>query len=104
MVLNVDETADENASDGCAGAARHYSGTAGGIALCQVAVAGRPGITGIVTKIRYNIRAVAVARLRSCRRSGHHRFDACRVMAVGGGRERRGWGSSGLAGVGPGRR
>jgi SRSO17 transposase len=34
----VDETADEKASDGCAGAARQYSGTAGGVALCQVAV------------------------------------------------------------------
>jgi SRSO17 transposase len=38
VVLIVDETADEKASDGCAGAARQYSGTAGGIALCQVAV------------------------------------------------------------------
>jgi SRSO17 transposase len=37
-VLIVDETADEKASDGCAGAARQYSGTVGGIALCQVAV------------------------------------------------------------------
>jgi len=38
VVLIVDETADEKASDGCAGAARQYSGTAGGVALCQVAV------------------------------------------------------------------
>ncbi len=38
VVLIVDETADEKASDGCAGAARQYSGTVGGIALCQVAV------------------------------------------------------------------
>jgi SRSO17 transposase len=37
-VLIVDETADEKSSDGCAGAARQYSGTVGGIALCQVAV------------------------------------------------------------------
>jgi SRSO17 transposase len=36
--LIVDETADEKSSDGCAGAARQYSGTVGGIALCQVAV------------------------------------------------------------------
>jgi len=37
-VLIVDETADEKSSAGCAGAARQYSGTAGGVALCQVAV------------------------------------------------------------------
>ena len=37
-VLIVDETADEKSSDDCAGAARQYSGTVGGIALCQVAV------------------------------------------------------------------
>ena len=37
-VLIVDETADEKSSAGAAGAARQYSGTAGGIALCQVAV------------------------------------------------------------------
>ena len=37
-VLIVDETADEKSSAGCVGAARQYSGTAGGIALCQVAV------------------------------------------------------------------
>jgi SRSO17 transposase len=37
-VLIVDETADEKSSADCAGAARQYSGTAGGIALCQVAV------------------------------------------------------------------
>src|SRR6476660_114413 len=37
-VLIVDETADEKSSVGCAGAARQYSGTVGGIALCQVAV------------------------------------------------------------------
>ena len=35
-VLIVDETADEKSS--AAGAARQYSGTAGGVALCQVAV------------------------------------------------------------------
>ena len=34
----VDETADEKSSADCAGAARQYSGTVGGIALCQVAV------------------------------------------------------------------
>ena len=33
----MDETADEKSS-GTAGAARQYSGTVGGIALCQVAV------------------------------------------------------------------
>jgi SRSO17 transposase len=37
-VLVVDETADEKSSAGAVGAARQYSGTAGGIALCQVAV------------------------------------------------------------------
>ena len=37
-VLIVDETADEKSSAGRAGAARQYSGTVGGIALCQVAV------------------------------------------------------------------
>src|SRR5204863_5909236 len=37
-VLIVDETADEKSSAGCVGAARQYSGTAGGVALCQVAV------------------------------------------------------------------
>jgi len=37
-VLIVDETADEKSSAGAAGAARQYSGTAGGIALCQVGV------------------------------------------------------------------
>jgi SRSO17 transposase len=38
-VLIVDETADEKSSADCAvGAARQYSGTAGAIALCQVAV------------------------------------------------------------------
>ena len=31
VVLIVDETADEKASDGCAGAARQYSGTVGGM-------------------------------------------------------------------------
>jgi hypothetical protein len=30
----VDETADEKSSAGAAGAARQYSGTVGGIALC----------------------------------------------------------------------
>jgi SRSO17 transposase len=34
----VDETADEKSSTDAVGAARQYSGTAGGIALCQVAV------------------------------------------------------------------
>ena len=38
VVLIVDETADEKSSEDCAGAARQYSGTVGGIALCQVAV------------------------------------------------------------------
>jgi SRSO17 transposase len=37
-VLIVDETADEKSSADCAGAARRYSGTLGGVALCQVAV------------------------------------------------------------------
>jgi SRSO17 transposase len=34
----MDETADEKSSAGAVGAARQYSGTVGGIALCQVAV------------------------------------------------------------------
>ena len=37
-VLIVDETADEKSSGNAVGAARQYSGTVGGIALCQVAV------------------------------------------------------------------
>ena len=37
-VLIVDETADEKSSDSCAGASHQYSGTAGGTAMCQVAV------------------------------------------------------------------
>jgi SRSO17 transposase len=37
-VLIVDETGDAKSSTDCAGAARQYSGTLGGIALCQVAV------------------------------------------------------------------
>ena len=37
-VLIVDETADEKSSAGAVGPARQYSGTAGGVALCQVAV------------------------------------------------------------------
>jgi SRSO17 transposase len=37
-VLIVDETADEKSSADAVGAARQYSGTAGGVALCQVAV------------------------------------------------------------------
>jgi hypothetical protein len=37
-VLIVDETANEKSSADAAGAARQYSGTLGGIALCQVAV------------------------------------------------------------------
>jgi SRSO17 transposase len=37
-VLIVDETADAKSSTSAAGAARQYSGTLGGIALCQVAV------------------------------------------------------------------
>jgi SRSO17 transposase len=38
VVLIVDETADEKSSADCVGAARQYSGTVGGTALCQVAV------------------------------------------------------------------
>jgi SRSO17 transposase len=38
VVLIVDETADEKSSADCAGAARQYSGTAGGISMCQVLV------------------------------------------------------------------
>jgi SRSO17 transposase len=38
VVLIVDETADAKSSGDCAGAARQYSGTIGGIAMCQVAV------------------------------------------------------------------
>jgi SRSO17 transposase len=38
VVLIVDETADEKSSADCAGAARQYSGTVGGTALCQVQV------------------------------------------------------------------
>jgi SRSO17 transposase len=34
----INETADEKSSADAAGAARQYSGTVGGIALCQVAV------------------------------------------------------------------
>ena len=37
-VLIVDETADEKSSADAVGAARQYSGTVGGLALCQVAV------------------------------------------------------------------
>jgi len=37
-VLIVDETADEKSSADAVGSARQYSGTAGGVALCQVAV------------------------------------------------------------------
>jgi SRSO17 transposase len=37
-VLIVDETADEKSSADAVGAARQYSGTVGGIALCQVTV------------------------------------------------------------------
>ena len=37
-VLIVDETADEKSSAEAVGAARQYSGTVGGIALCQMAV------------------------------------------------------------------
>jgi SRSO17 transposase len=37
-VLIVDETVDEKSSAEAVGAARQYSGTVGGIALCQVAV------------------------------------------------------------------
>jgi len=38
VVLIIDETADEKSSADCAGSARQYSGTVGGIAMCQVAV------------------------------------------------------------------
>jgi SRSO17 transposase len=38
VMLIVDETAGEKSSSGCAGAARQYSGTVGGIAMCQVTV------------------------------------------------------------------
>ena len=38
VVLIVDETGDAKTSADCAGAARQYSGTLGGIALCQVTV------------------------------------------------------------------
>ena len=38
VVLIVDETGDAKAGTDCAGAARQYGGTLGGIALCQVAV------------------------------------------------------------------
>jgi DDE superfamily endonuclease len=38
MVLIVDENTDAKSSADCAGAARQYSGTLGGVALCQVAV------------------------------------------------------------------
>ena len=38
VVLIVDETGDAKSSADCAGAARQYSGTLGGIAMCQVAV------------------------------------------------------------------
>jgi SRSO17 transposase len=37
-VLIVDETADEKSSADAVGSARQYSGTAGGVALCQMAV------------------------------------------------------------------
>ncbi|NBE95209.1 transposase [Nonomuraea sp. KC401] len=37
-VLIIDETADAKSSTDAAGAARQYSGTLGGVALCQVAV------------------------------------------------------------------
>ena len=37
-MLIVDETADEKSSADAVGAARQYSGTVGGVALCQVAV------------------------------------------------------------------
>lgn len=37
-VLIVDETGDEKSSTDCVGAARQYSGSLGGIGLCQVAV------------------------------------------------------------------
>jgi SRSO17 transposase len=38
VVLIVDETGDAKSSADCAGAARQYSGTLGGIAMCQVTV------------------------------------------------------------------
>jgi SRSO17 transposase len=38
VVLIIDETADEKSSADCVGSARQYSGTVGGIAMCQVAV------------------------------------------------------------------
>jgi SRSO17 transposase len=38
VVLIVDETGDEKSSADCVGSARQYSGTVGGIAMCQVAV------------------------------------------------------------------
>jgi SRSO17 transposase len=38
VVLIVDETGDAKTSGDCAGAARQYSGTLGGIAMCQVTV------------------------------------------------------------------
>jgi SRSO17 transposase len=38
VVLIVDETADEKSPADCVGSARQYSGTVGGIAMCQVAV------------------------------------------------------------------
>jgi SRSO17 transposase len=38
VVLIVDETADAKSSADCAGAARQYSSTLSGVALCQVAV------------------------------------------------------------------
>src|SRR5580658_8945263 len=38
VVLIVDETADEKSSADCVGSAHQYSGTVGGIAMCQVAV------------------------------------------------------------------
>ena len=34
----MDETADEKSSANCVGSARQYSGTVGGVAMCQVAV------------------------------------------------------------------
>ncbi|MFD8396755.1 IS701 family transposase, partial [Streptomyces sp. NPDC059680] len=37
-VLVIDETGDEKASPDCVGAAHQYSGTLGGVGLCQVAV------------------------------------------------------------------
>ena len=38
VVLTVDETGGARSPAGCAGAARQYGGTLGGVALCQVAV------------------------------------------------------------------